>query len=104
MLEHPVERRFKNIATGELEPFAKSVSQIHGVISPEFYHNTKLEMFNIDTTLKKSTMVAKVAQKNGLNCMVTDKRARSRPAGDVGAIARLRTQKLHQMLFSGKSD
>jgi hypothetical protein len=28
-------------------------------------------MFNIDTTLKKSTMVAKVAQKNGLNCMVT---------------------------------
>jgi hypothetical protein len=71
VLEHPVERRFKNIATGELEPFAKSISQIHGGISPEFYHNTKLEMFNTDTTLKKSTMVAKVAQKNGLNCMVT---------------------------------
>jgi hypothetical protein len=30
VLEHPVERRFKNIATGELEPFAKSISQIHG--------------------------------------------------------------------------
>ena len=57
----------------------------------------------INATLKKSRMVAKVAQKSGFNCMVirwSGKRAKSRPDRNWGVIIRPMTLELPEVLFS----